>query len=31
MQNKEKAWTVLRSRLYQIEQQKTQDAEKAAR
>lgn len=31
LQNKDKARSVLRSRLYQIEQQKIQDAEKAAR
>lgn len=31
LQNKDKARSVLRSRLYQIEQQKVQDAEKAAR
>jgi peptide chain release factor 1 len=31
LQNKDKAWSVLRSRLYQIEQQKAMDIEKAAR
>lgn len=31
LQNKDKAWSVLRSRLYQIEQEKIQNAEKAAR
>jgi len=31
LQNKDKARSVLRSRLYQIEQQKAMDAEKAAR